>query len=72
MGEMIQNIQNAVYQTIDNVDWISSRETREKAKEKARKMKEFLGYPEWLLNTTALDFYYKGVRQIFSYFELSI
>lgn len=62
MGELIRNIQDAMYENIDTVEWISSSDTREKAKEKARKMKEFVGYPDWLLNnSTALDHHYKGV-----------
>ncbi|XP_021963481.1 membrane metallo-endopeptidase-like 1 isoform X1 [Folsomia candida] len=62
MGELIRNIQDAMYENIDTVEWISSSDTREKAKEKARKMKEFVGYPDWLLNnSTALDHHYKGL-----------
>jgi predicted metalloendopeptidase len=63
MEEMIRNIQDAVYETIDTVDWIDTDETREKAKVKANKMKEFVGFPNWLINnSSALDVYYKGVR----------
>jgi predicted metalloendopeptidase len=63
MSEMIENIQNAFFDIIDEIDWIGSDETRNKAKAKAEKMNTFIGYPEWLLkNATALAHHYNGVR----------
>lgn len=62
MSEMIKNIQASFYEIIDEIDWIGSEETRDKAKEKAGKMSTFIGYPDWLIeNATALEHYYDGV-----------
>ena len=37
------------------------RETKIKALEKAKAMREYIGYPDWIANKTTLEFAYQGV-----------
>lgn len=42
------------------VAWMDA-DTRDAALHKARAMTEFIGYPEWYANASALDLHYRGV-----------
>lgn len=67
MSQMIGNIQEAFYDILGEIDWFGEPQTKLKAKEKAEKMKTFIGYPEWLLDPTnnhsALREEYEGVPE---------
>ncbi|CAL8121946.1 unnamed protein product [Orchesella dallaii] len=67
MKDMIGNIQQAFYDILNEIDWFGDVSTKVKAKQKAEKMKNFIGYPEWLLNEannhSALREEYDGVPQ---------
>jgi len=59
--EMIQNIQTAFSSLVDESDWMDD-ETKILAREKAAAMKQFLAYPDWVRNKTALEMAYDGVN----------
>lgn len=56
---MLSNIQSSFNNIIYHswMDW----ETKEKSLRKSKKMKSLIGFPEWILNKTELERYYKGV-----------
>ncbi|ESO99463.1 hypothetical protein LOTGIDRAFT_158548 [Lottia gigantea] len=58
--EMIHNIRESFYQLLDEADWMDKK-TQIVAKEKAESIDEKIGYPEYILNNTALDEEYAGV-----------
>ena len=62
---MIQNIQTAFSSLVDESDWMDD-ETKILAREKAAAMKQFLAYPDWVRNKTALEMAYDGVIIVFS------
>jgi len=61
---MIQDIQNAFDSLVDESDWMDD-ETKTLAREKAAAMKQFLAYPDWIRNRTALEMAYFGVTTKF-------
>ena len=67
MSEMIENIQEAFYDILNEIDWFGEPSTKTKAKQKAEKMRTFIGYPEWLLdksgNHSALREEYEGLPE---------
>ena len=62
---MIQNIQTAFSSLVDESDWMDD-ETKILAREKAAAMKQFLAYPDWVRNKTALEMAYDGVIIVLS------
>ncbi|XP_035829151.1 neprilysin-1 [Aplysia californica] len=52
--EMIHKIRNSLYQLLEEAEWMDGP-TRIVAKEKASMMAEKIGYPEYILNDTALN-----------------
>ncbi|XP_059158497.1 neprilysin-1-like [Physella acuta] len=58
--EMIDDIREAFYQLLDEADWMDDT-TRVVAKEKAQAVSVNIGYPESILNNTALDAEYDGL-----------
>ncbi|CAH1775260.1 unnamed protein product [Owenia fusiformis] len=52
--EMIGNIREAFNELLEEVDWMDT-ETREVAREKANAISEKIGYPNYIMNSTALD-----------------
>lgn len=67
MSEMIENIRDAFYDILDEIEWFGEPATKLKAKQKAEKMRTFIGYPEWLLDKSndheALREEYRGLPQ---------
>ena len=57
---MIDHWKLAFKSQIDEVTWMDS-DTKVTAKEKVDAMKQFVGYPSWMLNKTMLENYYSGV-----------
>lgn len=59
---MLSNIQSSFNNIIHHswMDW----ETKEKSLRKSRRMRSLIGFPEWIVNKTELESYYKGVSVI--------
>lgn len=58
---MIANLKTAFKTLVDDATWMDSA-TKAIAREKADYMSEFVGYPDWIMNKTALEAYYNGVN----------
>lgn len=58
--EMINNIKRSFYELLEENDWMDFS-TKSVARSKARIMEEKIGFPEFLLNQTAIDLEYKNV-----------
>ena len=57
---MVANIQNEFKIILKEVDWMDKK-SKENALEKADAIDIKIGYPEWILNDTELNDYYKNV-----------
>jgi neprilysin len=57
---MVANIQNEFKKILKEVDWMDKK-SKENALEKADAIDIKIGYPEWILNDTELNDYYKNV-----------
>ncbi len=57
---MVANIQNEFKKILNEVDWMDKK-SKENALEKADAIDIKIGYPEWILNDTELNDYYKNV-----------
>lgn len=53
-------VQDGFFQLVKELHWMDSQSKR-KTLEKARRMVSLIGFPEWILNKTALDKLYQGV-----------
>ncbi|XP_057375648.1 membrane metallo-endopeptidase-like 1 isoform X2 [Daphnia carinata] len=60
MKEMIHNLKRALGSLVQDSNWMDE-ETKINVIEKAAAMKEFIGYPDWMTNRTALDLAYQGI-----------
>lgn len=58
--QMFYNVRKVFSQFVKELDWMDE-ETKKQNLEKLDLMKTLIGFPEWLLNRTALEEYYKGV-----------
>lgn len=58
--EMIEDLQAAFREILLETDWMEA-DTREYALEKAAEMQSLIGYPDFILNDTALDEYYENL-----------
>ena len=61
--EMIRHLKVAFSSLVDEADWMDDQ-TKIQAREKAAAMKQFLAYPDWVHNKTALEMAYEGVDPI--------
>ena len=59
--EMVDNIRDTFIESLDTVDWMDPG-TRARAKDKARAMVEYIGYPRELLDTDKLGELYNGLE----------
>ena len=59
---MIANLKKAFKSLVDDATWMDS-DTKSKAKDKVDAMTEFIGYPQWIKNKTAVEDYYNGVMK---------
>jgi hypothetical protein len=57
---MIGHLKTAFNSLVDKSQWMDS-ETKMRALEKAAAMKEFVAYPDWILDKTQLTLAYQGV-----------
>jgi Peptidase family M13 len=57
---MVHHIRRAFLERVGLLEWMDD-ETKLAAKEKALAMTEFIGFPDWFANSTALNHYYEGV-----------
>ena len=57
---MIKYLKRAFSSLVNESTWMDEP-TKWAAREKAAAMKQFLAYPEWIRNDTALDNYYQAV-----------
>uniref|UniRef100_T1IL64 Endothelin-converting enzyme 1 n=1 Tax=Strigamia maritima TaxID=126957 RepID=T1IL64_STRMM len=68
-NEMIREIQDAFINNLKTVEWMD-KETKAAAIDKAKNIIHNVGYPEWILDSTKLDDYYKEVNiHIQDYFK---
>jgi predicted metalloendopeptidase len=51
MNEMVKDIRAEMEVILSNIDWMDDK-TRGRAKDKLRTMKEYIGYPEEILQVT--------------------
>lgn len=58
---MVSDLQVAFEGILREADWLDDI-TREKALQKASKMISTLGYPNFVKNSTMVDYYYENVR----------
>lgn len=64
---MVKHIREAFKSRVDEAGWMDEI-TRKAAREKADVMTEFIGFPDWYSNSTALEDYYRGVSNKFAIF----
>lgn len=57
---MVRNLKRSFKSLVDDATWMDST-TKSIAKDKVDAMVEFIGYPPWITNKTALEDYYDGV-----------
>lgn len=60
---MLGFIQSAFYQLVGELRWMDAV-TKKETLEKAKRMVSLIGFPEWILNNTALEAYYYGVSDV--------
>lgn len=60
MTEMIGHVKAAFGSLVEEADWMDG-DTKRRALHKAKAMKEFIAYPEWIFNNTKLEELYHGV-----------
>jgi len=58
---MISNLKRAFKSLVDESSWMDAV-TKSIALEKVDAMREFVAYPDWVKNKTALEDYYRGVN----------
>ena len=59
MNEMVKDIRAEMKKILDEIDWMDDM-TRERAKDKLRTMKEYIGYPEEILQENLLEELYEA------------
>ena len=59
MNEMVKDIRAEMKKILDEIDWMDDM-TRERAKDKLRTMKEYIGYPEEILQEHLLEELYEA------------
>ena len=59
MNEMVKDIRAEMRKILDEIDWMDDM-TRERAKDKLRTMKEYIGYPEEILQENLLEELYEA------------
>lgn len=57
---MISNLKRAFKSLVDDSTWMD-KSTKATAKDKVDAMIDFVGYPDWISNNTAIEDYYDGV-----------
>ena len=60
MNEMVKDIRAEMEKILDKIDWMDDM-TRERAKDKLRTMKEYIGYPEEILQENLLEELYEVI-----------
>nr|CAD7423024.1 unnamed protein product [Timema monikensis] len=60
--EMLSDIQWAFGTLVNSLDWMDAT-TKRATLEKSDAVKSFIGFPEWLLDSSELELYYSGVRK---------
>lgn len=59
---MLADIQWAFSTLVRSVDWMDE-DTKIATLDKAAAVKQFVGFPEWLLDKDQLQYYYEGVSK---------
>lgn len=57
---MIANLKIAFESLVDDAQWMDDQ-TKAIARHKAEVIREFVAYPDWILDKDQLEAYYKGV-----------
>ncbi|KAF5282082.1 hypothetical protein FQA39_LY00607 [Lamprigera yunnana] len=60
VDDMLNDIKDAFVHRVLQLKWMDE-ETKTVTLEKTKEMISFIGFPEWLLNTTALEHYYSDI-----------
>ena len=72
---MIHSVKDAFKNNLPKLEWMDA-ETRKAAVEKANAVINMIGFPQYILNSTALDIKYKGVRIhyycVYNYYDSSV
>ncbi|XP_038058258.1 endothelin-converting enzyme homolog isoform X2 [Patiria miniata] len=58
---LIEDIREAFLQNLPLVEWMDDK-TRARAEEKARAVKDKIGFPDWILDPVKLDEFYEGMN----------
>jgi predicted metalloendopeptidase len=61
MTELIANLRAAYDEILDNLEWMDEA-TKVRAKTKLEMMREFIAYPDWILDDATVDALYEGVK----------
>lgn len=61
---MLANIKEAFVQRVKTLTWMDD-DTKSATLDKSEEMVSFIGFPEWLMNKTAIEYYYSGVSKNF-------
>lgn len=59
---MLNDIKQAFIERVSMLSWMDQR-TKKATLEKAKEMISFIGFPEWLLNRSAVETYYDQVSK---------
>lgn len=68
---MIEDVREAFASAVQELDWMDST-TRHKTLNKLRAIRNFVGFPAWLLTKEQLDKHYKHVSFIMFYLLLCL
>lgn len=58
---MLDHIRMAFNNLVRHTTWMDW-ETKQKTSEKSQSMKSMIGFPDWMLNKTALEKHYSGIK----------
>ncbi|XP_037917529.1 endothelin-converting enzyme homolog isoform X2 [Hermetia illucens] len=58
---MLSNIRRAFNNLVEGINWMDE-ETKLQTLDKSWSMKSLIGFPEWIMNKTTLDSFYKGIE----------
>ena len=58
---MVEYLRSAFGELLQTAGWLNAA-TKEKAQDKINAMKQFIGYPDWMRNRTAVEDFFEGVR----------
>ena len=57
---MVEYLRGAFGELLQAAGWLDAA-TKQKAQDKINAMKQFIGYPDWMRNRTAVEDFFEGV-----------